>query len=79
MWIRSPRNRAGYDSVSLNRLKFLIKERNFRQGEDEELYDYFKKYALEFFRALGLPGERLRYHDHEKLAHYISRNTQLGF
>ena len=50
-----------------------------RQGEDEELYDYFKKYALEFFRALGLPGERLRYHDHEKLAHYAKAACDIEY
>lgn len=32
--------RPDYDSVSLNRLKFLIKERNFRQLEDEILRSF---------------------------------------
>ena len=38
----------------------------------EELYNYFKDYAIDFFTSLGLPKEKLRFHDHEKLAHYAA-------
>lgn len=34
---------------------------------------------MEFFRALGLPGERLRYHDHEKLAHYAKAACDIEY
>lgn len=50
-----------------------------KQGEDEALYGYFKKYGLEFFQALGLPSERLRYHDHEKLAHYAKAACDIEY
>ena len=46
---RSPEaeQRPDYDSVSLNRLKFLIKERNFSQLEDEILRsDVYKRQGL---------------------------------
>ena len=38
----------------------------------EELYNYFKDYAIDFFTSLGLPKEKLRFHDHEKLTHYAA-------
>ena len=41
-----------------------------KEGTDSELYAYFKEYAKKYFMDLGIPEEKLRYHDHEKLAHY---------
>ena len=41
-----------------------------REGQDEELYPYYKEYGMAFFHFLGLDKSRLRFHDHEKLAHY---------
>ena len=41
-----------------------------RDGQDEQLYDDFKEYGMEFFEYLGIDRSRLRFHDHEKLAHY---------
>lgn len=41
-----------------------------KKGSDEALYEYFKEYGISFFEFLGLSREYLRYHDHEKLAHY---------
>lgn len=41
-----------------------------KKGSDEALYEYFKEYGISFFEFLGLSREHLRYHDHDKLAHY---------
>lgn len=41
-----------------------------KPGVDLELYEYFKEYARQFYIDLGLPEEKLRFHDHEKLAFY---------
>ena len=41
-----------------------------KPGVDLELYEYFKEYAKQFYIDLGLPAEKLRFHDHEKLAFY---------
>ena len=41
-----------------------------KKGTDMELYDYFKNYGKKFYMDLGIPEEDLRFHDHEKLAHY---------
>lgn len=41
-----------------------------KEGTDMDLYNYFKEYGKKFYMDLGIPEEMLRYHDHEKLAHY---------
>lgn len=41
-----------------------------KPGSDLELYEYFKEYAKKFYMDLGLPEEKLRFHDHEKLVFY---------
>jgi len=41
-----------------------------KKGEDEKLYDYFKEYGKKFYTDLGIPQEKLTFHDHDKLAHY---------
>jgi glycyl-tRNA synthetase len=50
-----------------------------KKGMDEELYDYFKQYGISFFQFLGLPKEHLRYHDHEKLAHYAKAASDIEY
>ena len=50
-----------------------------KPGTDTELYDYFKQFGKEFFMYLGLPAEHLRYHDHEKLAHYAKAACDIEF
>jgi glycyl-tRNA synthetase len=50
-----------------------------KEGNDTELYEYFKKYGKQFFMDLGLPEEKLRYHDHEKLAHYAKAACDIEY
>ncbi|MDF2587894.1 MAG: glycine--tRNA ligase [Anaerocolumna sp.] len=50
-----------------------------KKGNDEELYDFFKVYGIKFFNFLGLPEEHLRYHDHEKLAHYAKAACDIDY
>ncbi len=50
-----------------------------KKGSDEELYEYFKTYGISFFEFLGLPNEHLRYHDHEKLAHYAKAACDIEY
>ena len=33
-------------------------------------YDFYKNFSMEFFKMLGIKPEKLRYKDHDKLAHY---------
>ena len=50
-----------------------------KEGEDEKLYDYFKEYGKKFYMDLGIPSEKLRYHDHEKLAHYAKSACDIEY
>ncbi len=43
-----------------------------KPGTDIELYEHFKEYARQFYIDLGLPEEKLRFHDHEKLVFYAA-------
>ena len=50
-----------------------------KEGTDTDLYNYFKEYAKKYFMDLGLPEEKLRYHDHEKLAHYAKAACDIDY
>lgn len=50
-----------------------------KKGIDTELYNYFKEYAKKFFTDLGLNQEHLRFHNHEKLAHYAKEACDIEF
>ncbi len=50
-----------------------------KEGVDSELYAYFKEYAKKFFMDLGLPENKLRFHDHEKLAHYAKEACDIEY
>ncbi len=50
-----------------------------KEGTDSDLYAYFKEYAKQYFMDLGLPEEKLRYHDHEKLAHYAKEACDIEY
>lgn len=50
-----------------------------KAGSDSGLYRYFKEYGMEFFESLGLPSEKLRFHDHDKLAHYAKEACDIEY
>ena len=50
-----------------------------KEGDDSELYQYYKEYGKKFFESLGLPAEKLRFHDHEKLAHYAKAACDIEY
>ena len=50
-----------------------------KEGSDSELYQYFKEYGMNFFESLGLPREKLRFHNHEKLAHYAKEACDIEY
>ena len=50
-----------------------------KEGMDAELYEYFKEYGKKFYIDLGLPEEKLRFHDHEKLAHYAKAACDIEY
>ncbi len=50
-----------------------------KDGDDTGLYDYFKEYGMKYYIDLGIKPENLRYHDHEKLAHYAKAACDIEF
>ncbi len=50
-----------------------------KEGIDSELYNYFKEYAKKYFIDLGIPEDKLRFHDHEKLAHYAKEACDIEY
>ena len=49
------------------------------EGSDSEIYNYFKNYALNFYKDLGVNVDNLRFHDHEKLAHYAKEACDIEY
>ena len=50
-----------------------------KKGEDSDLYNYFKEYGKKFYMDLGIEEDKLRYHDHEKLAHYAKEACDIEY
>ena len=50
-----------------------------KPGTDMGLYNYFKEYGKRFYMDLGLPEEKLRFHDHEKLAFYAKAACDIEY
>ena len=50
-----------------------------KETESFEIYEDYKKRALEFIKDLGLDEDKLRYHDHDKLAHYAKAACDIQY
>ena len=50
-----------------------------KEGSDTDLYNYFKEYGKKFYMDLGIPEEKLRFHDHEKLAFYAKAACDIEY
>jgi glycyl-tRNA synthetase len=50
-----------------------------KEGTDVELYNYFKEYGKRFYMDLGIKEEHLRFHNHEKLAHYAKAACDIEY
>ncbi len=50
-----------------------------KEGGDEHLYEFFKDFGMQFYKDLGLPETSLRFHDHEKLAHYAKSACDIEY
>lgn len=68
--------------------QFIFRMREFEQmemqffvkpGTEMQWFDYWKKERLSWHLALGIPPEKYRFHDHEKLAHYANAATDIEF
>ena len=50
-----------------------------KEGTDSDLYAYYKEYDKKYFMDLGISEDKLRYHDHEKLAHYAKEACDIEY
>jgi glycyl-tRNA synthetase len=68
--------------------QFIFRMREFEQmemqffirpGTENEWYEHWKEQRLRFHKAIGLLPENLRYHDHDKLAHYAKAACDIEY
>jgi glycyl-tRNA synthetase len=68
--------------------QFIFRMREFEQmemqffikpGEDMKWYEYWKETRLKWHLALGTPASKLRYHDHDNLAHYANAAVDIQY
>jgi len=70
----------------INTKNFLFRTREFEQmemqyfvkpGTENDWFDYWKEQRWNWFMELGFKQENLRFKDHDKLAHYAARATDI--
>ena len=68
--------------------QFIFRMREFEQmemqffvrpGKEMDWYDYWKSTRMEWHKNIGSPAEKLRFHDHDNLAHYANAATDIEF
>ncbi len=68
--------------------QFIFRMREFEQmemqffirpGSDQEWYAYWKEARLKWHTAIGTSPSKLRYHDHDNLAHYANAAVDIEF
>jgi len=68
--------------------QFIFRMREFEQmemqffirpGSDKEWYAYWKEARLKWHTAIGTSPSKLRYHDHDNLAHYANAAVDIEF
>lgn len=50
-----------------------------KPGTDMDFYEEYKKIAKDFFLSVGLDEDKLRYKDHDKLAHYAKAACDIEY
>ena len=68
--------------------QFIFRMREFEQmemqffvrpGTQKKWYDYWKETRRQWHESIGIPAEKLRFHDHIKLAHYADMALDIEF
>jgi len=68
--------------------QFIFRMREFEQmemqffvrpGEEMKWYEHWKEARMKWHQALGTPAEKLRFHDHDNLAHYANAAADIEF
>jgi len=68
--------------------QFIFRMREFEQmemqffirpGTEMAWYESWKETRMKFHKAIGLPAEKLKFHDHDKLAHYANAAVDIEY
>ena len=68
--------------------QFIFRMREFEQmemqffvrpGDEMKWYEYWKEQRMKWHTSLGIPAEKFRFHDHDKLAHYANAAADIEF
>lgn len=68
--------------------QFIFRMREFEQmemqffvrpGEEMKWYEYWKAERMRWHQSLGIPPQKYRFHDHDKLAHYANAACDIEF
>ncbi len=68
--------------------QFIFRMREFEQmemqffvrpGTEMEWYEYWKDARMKWHLSTGIPAEKYRFHDHDKLAHYANAAADIEF
>jgi glycyl-tRNA synthetase len=68
--------------------QFIFRMREFEQmemqffvrpGEEMKWYEYWKNERMKWHLSLGIPSDKFRFHDHDKLAHYANAAADIEF
>jgi len=68
--------------------QFIFRMREFEQmemqffirpGEEMKWYEHWKQIRINWHKAMGIPGNKLRFHDHDKLAHYANAAVDIEY
>lgn len=68
--------------------QFIFRMREFEQmemqffvrpGDEMKWYDYWKEQRMRWHISLGIPADKFRFHDHDKLAHYANAAADIEF
>ncbi len=68
--------------------QFIFRMREFEQmemqffvrpGEEMKAYEYWKATRMKWHLALGTPQSKLKYHDHDNLAHYANAAVDIQY
>lgn len=68
--------------------QFIFRMREFEQmemqyfvkpGTEKEWFEYWKEQRMQWHLSLGIPKEKYRWHEHEKLAHYANAAVDIEY
>ncbi len=68
--------------------QFIFRMREFEQmemqffvrpGEEMKWYEYWKEERMKWHLSMGIPREKFRFHNHDKLAHYANAAADIEF